>query len=329
MAVSGAVAEKYDAVIAHRNVSRRQLKWLRQSGTQFIYDIDDLLFQADQTGIGRRQAAEQKAVGWCLENAFLITSPSRRLLSTLDRNLQGRLSLKRVYLPNAGASEIPPERKSSLPRLLWVSSAEPMYASDIEETCLGIDDALQALRTEILLVGRFPDHVRNMFGAKQLLKWVEPRNYMGFLSTGDFIAVAPLSKNLSHLQQQFADCKSDIKIAQFGSSRIAGAYAAAPPFVESDLPRQIVPSNRRADWADAIRQIAEEYPGGSNRLGEHPSFELRRPQVLAGQFFYLIEQVAAVTREFSFWAIPTPDIGRRVEQQIRRWRSRLTTTSAN
>ena len=147
-----------------------------------------------------------------------------------------------------------------------------MHAPDLDEACLGINDAIQALNTKIVMVGRFPQPLLDFFPSREVIDWLEPSAYLDLLAREPFIAVAPLSLNLPPPLQTFADCKSDIKIAQFGSSRIAGAYSAAPPFTESDLPCHIVPHNTRAAWSDALLTLARAFPDEGNRLGDHPAF---------------------------------------------------------
>jgi hypothetical protein len=48
-------------------------------------------------------------------------------------------------------------------------------------------------------------------------------------------------------QQQFVNCKSDSKVAEYGSLGIPALFSAALPYVQIDLPRSFVPTN------DAIR----------------------------------------------------------------------------
>jgi hypothetical protein len=320
MAVTGARSDKYDVLLTHRNPSRCQHKWLKARSIRFVYDIDDLLLADDVRGV--RRAAEQSSIQWCLENADAVTAPSRRLLAMLDRKLPNGLGARAIHLPNAGLERPPPTKAKSKPRFLWASSAQPMDAGDLDAVCLGISDAVQALNTDIVMIGRFPQRLLDFFPSRQVMEWLEPSAYLELLASGPFIAVAPLSLTLPAAQQMFADCKSDIKIAQYGASRIAGAYSAALPFTESDLPCHIVP-NTRADWAEALRMLANDFPDQGNRLADHPAFALRRPAVLAAQLHEVLKRTAEVTEPFSFWAISTPNLARTVEHRVRMWRSRF------
>src|SRR5262249_8723169 len=78
MAIGGDLAEHYDAILAHRNPSTRQLAWLRGNSARFAYDIDDLLLPGPAAKLTGRCAAESESIAWCLTNAHRVTAPSRR-----------------------------------------------------------------------------------------------------------------------------------------------------------------------------------------------------------------------------------------------------------
>lgn len=320
MALSGARSDKYEVLLAHRNLSRRQYSWLKARSIPFVYDIDDLLLGDDVRG--RRRIAEQHAIRWCLEHAHMVTAPSRRLLQLLGDRLPAGLGSRAGHLPNPGLDRPPPSKPRTMPKFFWASSAEPLQAADLDEACLGISDAIKALGTEIVMVGQFPRRLLDFFPVRQMMDWVEPSAYLDLLASGPFIAVVPLSLTLPKPQQTFADCKSDIKIAQFGSSRIAGAYSAALPFTESDLPCHIVPHNTRAAWTEALLALAKNFPDEGNALADHPAFAQRRPAVLAERLHEILRQTASATEPFSFRAISTPTFARTIERRIRSLRAR-------
>jgi len=321
MAVTGARSDKYDVLLTHRNLSRRQHGWLATRGIPFLYDIDDLLLSDEVHGA--RRIAEQRSIRWCLEHANIVTAPSRRLLQTLDDKLPKGLGARATHLPNPGRDRPPANKAPTLPKFFWASSAQPMYAPDLDEACLGINDAVLALRTEIVMVGRFPQRLLDVFPSREVIDWLEPPAYLDLLARAPLIAVAPLSSSLPNSQQAFADCKSDIKIAQFGSSRIAGAYSAVPPFAESDLPCHIVPQNTRAAWSDALLALAKRFPDEGNRLGNDAAFARRRPAMLGQQLLQALRRTAAATEPFAFRAISTPNAARTIERKLRALRTKL------
>jgi hypothetical protein len=321
MALTGARSDRYDVLLTHRNLSRRQQSWLTSRELPFVYDIDDLLL-SDQVG-GARRIAEQRAIRWCLEHASIVTAPSRRLLRALGDRLPKGLGARANHLANPGRESPSAPKAAALPKFFWASSAQPMDAPDLEEACLGINDAIQSLDTEIVMVGRFSQRLLDFFPSRCVMDWIEPAAYLDLLTREPLIAVAPLSLKLPAARQAFADCKSDIKIAQFGSSRITGAYSAAPPFADSDLPRTIVPENMRDAWSDALLALARNFPDEGNRQADDPAFLRRRPSVLGEQLHQVLLQAAAMTEPFSFRAISTPNVARTIERRIRALRSRI------
>ena len=321
MTLTGARSERYDVLLAHRNLSRRQQSWLTARDIPFVYDIDDLLL-SDGAG-GARRIAEQRAIRWCLEHASIVCAPSRRLLQTLGDKLPRGFGARAHYLANPGRESAPADKARGLPKFFWASSAQPMDAPDLDEACLGINDAVQSIGTEIVMVGRFPQRLLDFFPSRRVMDWIEPSAYLDLLAREPLIAVAPLSLNLPAPRQTFADCKSDIKVAQFGSSRIAGAYSAAPPFAESDLPCRIVPNNTRAAWLETLLALARAFPEEGNRQADDAAFARRQPSMLGGQLHQVLQQTAALTEPFSFRAISTPNIARTIERRIRSLRSRI------
>ncbi|MCG6206168.1 hypothetical protein LPW26_16075 [Rhodopseudomonas sp. HC1] len=320
MRLSGNVSDRYDVLIAHRNLSQRQTRWLRDHDLPFVYDIDDLILSDDDScaePAGRRRAQQQKSIRWCLCHAAAVTSPSRRLLDELDRIVGGAISAKARFLPNPGQDRAPPRKAGSCGAIIWTSSAEPMLAPDIEDVCAGIGDAARLEGLEVLLIGRFPTRMQWCLGAGRRIDWLEPAAYLRLLADENLIAVAPLSQQLPPPLQRFADCKSDIKIAQYDSSRVAGAYSPALPFIDSDLPRRIVGANTRDAWRDAVRELVCGAPESGNELAEGAEVVARRPGVLAESYYHVLAGVAQTAPPFKFWAIPTPEIGRRLEEGFR------------
>ncbi len=255
-----------------------------------------------------------------------MTAPSRRLLAELDRVAKGKVAPKARLLVNPGQEIIPPRKDGGCAGVLWTSSALPMLAPDLQDVCVGLAEGVRARGLDLLLIGKFSDPLRALLGAARVAPWLETEAYLKRLRSERLIAVAPLSRQLSPARQRFADCKSDIKIAQYASSRIAGAYSNSPSFADSDLPRRIVSENSRGAWRDAVIELADTAPNAGNDLADDPAVLARRPSMVAEQFYRILSETAAHGAPFRFWAIPTPSLGRQIESQIRSLRLRLKPT---
>jgi hypothetical protein len=275
-----------------------------------VYDIDDLLVQTGVWGV----------VQHCLERAVRITAPSKRLLATLNIKAGGGLSEKSIFLANAGREHTPvADMGTSKPQLLWISSAVPQGGDGLRDVCRGIAGAAQKSDLKVLLVGRFPLWIDDAFPSAQRIGWIPPSELLDWLSVRPLIAVAPLSTDLPEAAQDFADCKSDIKIAQFGSSGVAGIYSPAAPYLESDLPRRLASRNDADAWMAEICRAVEAFPGEGMRLATNPAFAARRPSVLAETLLEQLERAAATAPAFTFRALAMPRFVRAAERTIRTW----------
>jgi hypothetical protein len=321
LAVTGG-GSRFDVLLVHRNPGRRQIAWLRRSGLPFVYDIDDLLLH-EPSRAARRRAREQDAIRWCLTNAAVVTSPSRRLLTTLDTRLSASLGVRAVYLPNSGFDVQPAGAAKAKPRLLWVSSAGQHY-DELIPVARGIAAAAAAIGTDVVVVGRMPDAVRAAMPGHSHMPWIVPEQFQRFLAQGSYIAVAPLPTALPPHEQNFVDCKSDIKAAQFCSLGIAALYSPAVPYAESDLPCALAPTNTESDWRDGLIELARGFPESGRRLADHPAVAARSRTVVAQQLLDALSRAHAATgAAFSFQARPTPGLLRSLERKIRSLRARL------
>ncbi len=324
MAVHGPL-DSYDVALTHRIPSRRQFFWLQRNNPPFIYDIDDLLFRGSNDQSGGRRRSEQTRIEWCLSNSRFVTCPSMRLVDNISAHFNADRRDRFKYLPNAGRDTPAPLKRSSQPSLLWASSAAHIWTDELHSIACGLELARRELRCDILLLGRFPTLLYKIIGHHRSHdSWLPYPTYLNLLENSAFVAIAPLAGDLPSVEQAFVDSKSDVKAAQYGSSRIAGAYSARPPYAESDLPCQLVASNTTELWRDAIGTLLEGFPGVGNKIGDHHAFLTRRPRVVAKKLFALLDTARQEDlRPFRFLSVPTPRFLGRLERRVRHVRSWL------
>jgi len=324
LAITGGSFDAYDVALTHRNPSARQVAWLRRNSLPFVYDVDDLLLAAPDQPLSARRRAERAGIIWCLSHARRITSPSSRLLRVLAERAQVGLEGRSVIVPNTGLEHPPPPKSGVRPRLLWVSSDVLRFSDqEFEAVRAGIAAGVADHALDCLLLGRFPQAVRDALGRPEHKTWMPHARYRHCLAEGNFIAVAPLARDLPAAQQCAIDCKSDIKAAEFGSSRIAAAYSAARPYAESDLPCDLVAENSASHWRDAVGRLVATFPEAGNRLGDHPAFALRRPSVVALRLFECLEAARAGAPPVRYRALATPRFVRNLARNLRGLRMRL------
>jgi hypothetical protein len=324
MAVRGTVGS-YDVALTHRIPSRRQFAWLQRHNPPLVYDIDDLLLNAGNSTPQGRRNSERKRIEWCLSNSQFVTCPSMRLLNNISAHCSAERRDNFRYLPNAGRDTASVIKVRARPTLLWASSSENIVSRELLATVHGLELARRELKFEIILLGRFPAAIGEIIeDHKPHRSWLPYPAYLDLLEQNAFVAMAPLAGDLSPAEQAFVDCKSDIKAAQYGSSRIAGAYSARPPYAESDLPCELVRANTTEAWRDAIGNLVEGFPAAGNEIGGHDAFLRRRPRVIAEQLLALFETARQERpRPFGFFSIPTPRFLGKIERRFRRACSRL------
>jgi hypothetical protein len=310
---------QYDVALTHRIPNARQIEWLKRHRPPMVYDIDDLLLRADAEALARRERNELERLDWCLRHADAVTSPSSRLLTTLARRHGDDLQGRAHRLPNCGREAPAAPRSDGRPSLLWASSSAHRWSDELRAIAEGVAVAARDARIDVHLVGRFPAALVEVFSNPKLHPdWTPFPAFMDWLENAPLVAVAPLAGGLGGEEQALLDCKSDIKAAQYGSSRIAAAFSAAPPYYESDLPRRLVPANDAEEWRRATAALIEDYPRRGNEIGDDPAFLGRRPSVVAATLLKVLEAARqGRERPFSFRAIPTPRLGRAIEQRLR------------
>jgi hypothetical protein len=325
MAMQPKKLAQYDVALTHRIPNARQIDWLKRHRPPLVYDIDDSLLRPYAQNLPRRERDEMERLDWCLRHADAITSPSLRLLTALERRYGEGLRGRAHRLPNCGRETPAERRRDGRPNLLWASSSVHRWSDELRAIAEGIEAAAREFRIDVHLVGRFPAALVQVFSNPNLHPdWTPFPEFMDLLANAPFVAVAPLAGGLAGEEQAFLDCKSDIKAAQYGSSRIAGAFSAAAPYQESDLPRDLVPANDALEWRRATATLIEEYPRRGNEIGDDPAFLRRRPSVVAMTLLGLFDAARqARGRPFSFRAIPTPRLGRALEKRLRSARARL------
>jgi hypothetical protein len=86
------------------------------------------------------------------------------------------------------------------------------------------------------------------------------------------LAVAPLENN------QFNDCKSNLRLLEYGSCGYAVISSNTRAFKDSKLPVQIV-KNRYKDWIEAIRSQINDL-SNTHRIGKDLKEEVSRKWLL-------------------------------------------------
>lgn len=274
--------EVFDAVLVQREGPPRVLEWLSRLGIPFVYDIDDLLgarasYRAEIPDKAAKRFVDS-AAGLC---ARLLVS-NGRLLAALERRTGLDLASKAVMAPNLCPFERPPVRPPGPPELLlWTSSDLPALTSSRQAVVEAVREFSAARGLGVRLIGHFPPDIVNVLPGAKLLGPMDYWRHKLFLANlPRSLAVAPLESEAEPRTQEFIDCKSDVKMAEYGGAGLAGVYSLAAPHEDSDLRAGVLARNTRSGWLAAL---GEAYGAPISRWDEEASriASLRAPSVAA------------------------------------------------
>jgi hypothetical protein len=181
----------------------------------------------------------------------------------------------------------------------------------------GIETAARDTATETILIGRFSQTIRSCISNHRHIAWLPRDQLRHFLSTRPCIAVAPLPVGLRGDQQQFVNCKSDIKVAEYGSLGIPALFSAALPYVQSDLPRSLVPTNDASEWRHRVVDAASRFPRERPSNAMEDKAPTRPPNAVAPQLLEIKRGERCAHPIQIKTGFPTPPVLRAVDKLIR------------
>ena len=307
-------------VVAQRNPSSNQFRWLQAAKVPFCYDIDDLVTELPARA-HKRDETTRTRIAWCLDNAAAVTTPGGRLPAALEASTGIVFAARHVPLPNGlWPQAVDPARWQQPARtLVWVSSDIPLIAMEAPRFAETVAAVAKDLSLTPLLIGRFAPETLALFSqARHIprLDYADYRHLLGVIASPMAIAPLPIAAGR---HQPFIDAKSDIKIVDFQGHGVPAIYSRAAPYVGSDLAPPMLIDNDPDVWAEQLRRAVPE-PGRLITQGGVDAIQrLRSYAVLAPTLLEALDSAAT--------SIPAPrpslsGVARRAEQSIRGiWRS--------
>jgi hypothetical protein len=236
-----------DTIIFQRPLAREFLDFMKHSKTYSntfkVYEIDDLI-----TNIPIKNHFKSKhpkdtvkllREGIAQVDRLIVSTPGlAEAYSSWHKDIQIlELKLPPVWWGNLKVTRT--EHKK--PRVGWAGGSS--HLGDLEL----IADVVKDLASEVdwIFFGMCPSKLRPY--VKEFHSGVPIHMYPQKLATLDLdLAVAPLENN------QFNDCKSNLRLLEYGSCGFPVVCSNSRAFIESKLPVHIV-KNRYKDWVDAIK----------------------------------------------------------------------------
>ena len=201
---------------------------------KFIYDIDDNLlvspsyrppFGKDWCDVIRRTLASAKHV--------MTTTP--RLAASLQENSGVQIEHKISFAPNV-AELATPRQFSGKPNSLVIASSDAFALTTSRDSFFrAINAFMRANDLPLVYLGPEINALREIEGKVIRPGMMDYLHYKDFLRADNTMAIAPLETQGDPVTSEFVNCKSDIKMVDYGSCGVPGVYADASPFRDSPL----------------------------------------------------------------------------------------------
>ena len=238
---------KPDSIIFQRPLDREMLDYMKHSklfSNSFkIYEIDDLITNIPLKNIFKskhpKDTVKLVREGISQVDRLIVSTPGlAEAYSSWHKDIQIlELKLPPVWWDNLNI--VKTEHKK--PRVGWAGGSS--HLGDLEL----IADIVKDLAKEVdwIFFGMCPSKLAPY--VKEFHSGVPIHLYPQKLASLDLdIAVAPLEKN------QFNDCKSNLRILEYGACGYATICSNTRAYSESNLPVTLV-RNKYADWMNALR----------------------------------------------------------------------------
>jgi hypothetical protein len=243
-----------DTIVFQKPFENSMLEYMRHSKIYSkafkIFEIDDLLHKLPLTNPDRKKfppdLLRKFRDGVSIADKLIVsTGGLAEALHDWHQNIQ----ILELKLPThwwLNLEIVKSEHKK--PRVGWAGGSS--HRADLEL----IFDVVKDLANEVdwIFLGMCPDKFRPFI--KELHYGVSIDAYPQKLASLDLdLAIAPLENS------QFNDCKSNLRLLEYGACGYPVVCSDTRAYVESRLPVQIV-KNRYKDWVEAIRSHIHDLP---------------------------------------------------------------------
>ncbi|TXT42389.1 MAG: hypothetical protein FD139_3665 [Methylocystaceae bacterium] len=201
---------------------------------RFVYDIDDNLLISPSY----RPAFSAE---WCrhirslLNGAGAVTTTSLRLTSSLQRHSGIQIEHKTFIAPNLVEKVEPLVGKSTPDALLLASSDFLPLTNSLEPFITAIRGFTESRGLPLVYVGPPVNNLKNYGINAHATGFLPYQTYREYLRQGNFLGVVPLEGRGDERTLEFVNCKSDIKMVEFGSIGLPAVYSAVAPYLDTPL----------------------------------------------------------------------------------------------
>lgn len=248
-----------DTIIFQKPFENSMLEYMKHSKTHSkaykIFEIDDLIHRLPMKNPDRKKfpsdLLRKIKDGVSLVDKLIVSTPG---LAEAVRDWHPNIQILELQLPTDWWLKLDTHKtEHKKPRVGWAGGSS--HRGDLEL----IFDVVKNLANEVdwVFLGMCPEQLRPY--VKEFHYGVAIDAYPQKLASLDLdLALAPLENS------QFNDCKSNLRLLEYGACGYPVICSDTRAYVDSGLPIQIV-KNRYKNWVDAIRQHVNDLQTSSTR----------------------------------------------------------------
>ena len=220
----------------------------------YCLDLDDnLILQASYI----KGEGPELGIGIAIRSCRILSSPSRRLVSFVEKHTRTSLMVKHRATPTA--LDFPAPLRPSQPptQLTWIQSDSAAIGHSAPAIRAAVEDFALRRSLDVCMIGDAMQAESNLANARHLPSMPHGQ-LIGYLQDGPpSIGISPLETVADEATLDFIASKSDVKKLLFGGFGHTGVYSRALPYVESDLKTGVLASNTFEGWKAALDECYE------------------------------------------------------------------------
>jgi len=252
--------ETFDVVVVQRLIPAWVTDFLQERAIPFLLDIDDLLLARPAYSKGLPTLRGCRCLGEAVLACATLSVSNHRLLASLEQRLGAFLGEKAAIIPNALPESTASEKPATRPEVvMWTSSDRPALLGSAGPILAAVAAFAAARSMPVLVAGDLDRETAKALPMARSLGTMDYWQHKLFLREHPTaLALAPLETHGDAETLEFINCKSDVKLAEYGGLGHAGVYSLAPPYAESDLRAGRLAPNTGEAWADALEFLYAE-----------------------------------------------------------------------